>query len=447
MNRRRFILNLVTVLALSAALQVAAFLVMVRHDMELAREAAKARLSAIDASLIDSIKRGDHLRAQQLLNALVEGPAEGAALRPASEAGPAIRVGSAWPRGHERTPLVRHEVRDRAGALLGIVTVTCRARAVAAATLSRTAPMIVVLMAMIVAVVVLAQLPYLFHSRRMVKLLRTLATYDGEPAFREELDRMGRSSGDEGIRRLVSTICRLIDRQKGAAAKERETKVMCAIGEISSQVAHDMRSPLSVLKAFVQHQAAGLARQGDDDELYRAAAGRSVEKLGRMADELLDYARASRIDSSAVELRRYFEDRVLPEVKRAASKRRVKLLLDLPVNAQARIDGAKMERAVVNILNNAIQSIDHDDGEIRVLANAERGELSIGVADNGKGIPSENLGRIFERFGSFGKEGGTGLGLSYCKQVVDAHGGTIEVKSEEGKGTQVSIRIPNCIVD
>ena len=87
MNRRRFILNLVTVLALSAALQVAAFLVMVRHDMELAREAAKARLSAIDASLIDSIKRGDHLRVQQLLNALVEGPAEGAALRPASEAG------------------------------------------------------------------------------------------------------------------------------------------------------------------------------------------------------------------------------------------------------------------------------------------------------------------------------------------------------------------------
>nr|HPM41370.1 hypothetical protein [bacterium] len=149
MNRRRFILNLVTVLVLSAALLAAAFFVMVRHDIELAREAAKARLSAIDAALADSVKRGDYLRVQQLLNALVEGPAEGASLRPASEGGPAIRVGSAWPRGHEKTPLVRHEVRDRAGALLGIVTVTCRARAVASAALSRTAPMIVALLAMI----------------------------------------------------------------------------------------------------------------------------------------------------------------------------------------------------------------------------------------------------------------------------------------------------------
>ena len=105
-----------------------------------------------------------------------------------------------------------------------------------------------------------------------------------------------------------------------------------------------------------------------------------------------------------------------------------------------------MGRAVVNVLTNAIQSIDCDGGEVRVLAEAQGQDLAIGVADNGRGIAPERMGRLFERFGTFGKEGGTGLGLSYCKQVVDAHGGTIDVQSAPGQGTNVLIRLPNCVV-
>ena len=448
MNRRRLIINMVFLFGLATCLMAASLFFVVHSEIGVAREAATTRLLALESSLEENVRRGDYLKIQQLLNALVEGPAEGAALRMSSEPGSIIRVGRTWPRGHEVAPLLRHEIRDRGGSSLGVVTVVCRTRAVAAATLSRVAPMIVALLVLVVAVVVLAQLPYLLHSRRLLRLLRTLAGYGGDPARREELDRMGGSSGDEGIRSLVSSICGLVDRQREQAVKEQETKVLCAIGAIASQVAHDMRSPLSVLRAYAGRQSAERKEVagGANDELYRAAAARSVDKLVRMADELVDYARASRLDAREIDLSRYFEDHVLPEIKRAASTRRVKLLLDLPNGTQARIDGAKMGRAVVNVLHNAIQSIDHDDGEVRVLASAERGELSIGVADNGRGIAPENIGKIFERFGSFGKEGGTGLGLSYCKQVVDAHGGTIDVKSESGKGTVVNIRIPNCIV-
>nr|HPQ81011.1 HAMP domain-containing sensor histidine kinase [bacterium] len=449
MDRQRFIKNVLFLFALSAVLMAAALSFVVHSEYGRAREAAAVKVAALESSLAENIRRADYLRIQQLLNALLEGPAEGASLRLASDSNVFIRVGKAWPRGHEKTPLLRYEIKSREGAVLGVVTVACRYRAVAAATLSRVAPMIVALMALVLFVVVMAQLPFLLHSRRIARILRALAGYGGDPKVRDELNRMASSTGDEGVRSLISTVCGLVDKEREAAEREQETKVMCAIGSIASQVAHDIRSPLSVISAYVQRAAAANHAKGAgaDEELYLGATARSVEKLMAMADELLDYARASKVDAQETDLRRYFEEHVLPEIKRAASTRSVKLSLDLPAKAQARIDGAKMGRAMVNVLQNAIQSIEHDDGEIKVLARAVRGELSIGVEDNGKGIPAEKMTKIFERFSTFGKEKGTGLGLSYCKQVIDAHGGTIDVKSECGKGTFVNIRIPNCIVD
>ena len=68
------------------------------------------------------------------------------------------------------------------------------------------------------------------------------------------------------------------------------------------------------------------------------------------------------------------------------------------------------------------------------------------IIDNGAGICVSDISRIFEEFYTKGKIGGTGLGLAYCKQVVEAHGGTIEVQSEVGKGSTFTIRIPNCVV-
>ncbi|MFH1830521.1 MAG: hybrid sensor histidine kinase/response regulator, partial [Pseudomonadota bacterium] len=75
------------------------------------------------------------------------------------------------------------------------------------------------------------------------------------------------------------------------------------------------------------------------------------------------------------------------------------------------------------------------------------GDLVISVVDNGKGISSEDLSHVFDSFFTKGKKGGTGLGLAYCKQVVEAHGGSIDVESEVGKGTMFTIRMPGCVIE
>jgi CheY-like chemotaxis protein len=113
---------------------------------------------------------------------------------------------------------------------------------------------------------------------------------------------------------------------------------------------------------------------------------------------------------------------------------------------------------LVNLVNNAIQAIDGKEGEVVIKAEVKQelpppaspykgGELVISVKDNGKGISSEDLSHVFDSFFTKGKKGGTGLGLSYCKQVIEAHSGSIDVESELGKGTKFTIRIPECVAE
>ena len=105
-----------------------------------------------------------------------------------------------------------------------------------------------------------------------------------------------------------------------------------------------------------------------------------------------------------------------------------------------RVDGAKMRRVVENLVLNAFDAMP-DGGELRVEEQVNDGCLVLRVSDTGVGIPSESLGKLFTPFFTT-KEGGTGLGLVYCRQVVEAHGGTVSVESEAGRGTSFTVKLP-----
>ncbi|MFA5812282.1 MAG: sensor histidine kinase, partial [bacterium] len=222
---------------------------------------------------------------------------------------------------------------------------------------------------------------------------------------------------------------------------------MSAIGQLSSHIAHDMRSPLSALKAYL-----GMSEQwGEFNEIERAeskaAAERSVEKLLRMANDLVDYAKASNINRKAVSICGIIDDEVMTELRDAIRERNIALRSLFKRTIWANLDADKIGRVLVNLVNNSMQAIADSGGEIDIIsAEPEGNDLLLCVADNGKGIEPEHLSRIFDSFFTSGKKGGTGLGLAYCKQVVEAHGGTIDVESEVGKGTKFTIRIPSCVV-
>ena len=95
-------------------------------------------------------------------------------------------------------------------------------------------------------------------------------------------------------------------------------------------------------------------------------------------------------------------------------------------------------QVVLNILTNANNHT--QNGEISLHARSLEAGVMVSIADNGTGIPAELLPRIFERGVSGG--GGTGFGLAICKSIIEAHGGTIDIKSEEGKGTTVIFSLP-----
>ncbi len=107
-------------------------------------------------------------------------------------------------------------------------------------------------------------------------------------------------------------------------------------------------------------------------------------------------------------------------------------------------DEARMRQVLYNLLSNAV-GFSKMDGTVRLACWSEDGNIIFRVEDDGVGIPKDQLGRIFERFESrsHGSDHrGAGLGLSIVKSLVELHGGTIDIASEEGKGTRVTIRIP-----
>lgn len=208
-----------------------------------------------------------------------------------------------------------------------------------------------------------------------------------------------------------------------------------AMGRFTSQIAHDMRNPLQVIKTYVKMSA----EQVESDDLAKAA-NRCVTRLLVMADELLDYTKASRVEKAHCDIVHLCKT-AIAEVQ-ASAPANILFSYDGPPIVSVAVDSAKIGRVLTNMLVNATQAM-KNGGNIDVhISHIPRG-LQVAITDNGCGIAEEHLSRIFEPTFTFGKKSGTGLGLDYCKTVVEAHGGSISVGSHVGKGTTFTILLPS----
>ena len=229
---------------------------------------------------------------------------------------------------------------------------------------------------------------------------------------------------------------------------QREDKIktrMVSVGQVSSQIAHDMRSPLSMLKTYVNAKPEDLE---DDYEEYNNAARRSVNRLLHMADDLVNYSKAQKVDRNVVALEQLIYESTSHITHDYDKKSGLRIDYLIQKTSRVFLDHYKMSRVIVNLLNNAFQAACGSIQKVDlVIESKEKSVLVLRVADNGVGINPEFIPYLFDRFFTKGKVRGTGLGLSYCKQVVEAHGGTIEVESELGKGSTFTVTIPDCIIE
>lgn len=152
------------------------------------------------------------------------------------------------------------------------------------------------------------------------------------------------------------------------------------------------------------------------------------------------------LDLQTVDLREVLEN-VIQRVHLRAKEKEIELMAFFGDNVPfIHGDGVRMEQIFNNLLDNAIRYTEHGSVTIRMKWENQK-EVLVSVEDTGKGIPEEELPYLFERFYRVEKSrarefGGTGLGLAITNQLIDLQGGTIEVSSEEGKGTRFDIRFP-----
>jgi two-component system, OmpR family, sensor histidine kinase KdpD len=212
-----------------------------------------------------------------------------------------------------------------------------------------------------------------------------------------------------------------------------------------NSISHELRTPI----ASITGAAGWLAAHVDGDRRMRAELVRSIQgaasRLNRLVANLLDM---SRLDAGRVKLKLDWCD--VGEVIGVAAQRVEDCLLHRPLSIDVppdlplvKMDFALMEQVLVNLLDNAC-NYSPANAPIAIEANIQDGWLAISVTDGGKGIPPDDLERVFEKFYRLPgtASGGTGLGLSICRGLVEAHGGTLVATNAPGAGARFTITLP-----
>ena len=215
--------------------------------------------------------------------------------------------------------------------------------------------------------------------------------------------------------------------------------------QFASDAAHELRTPVSVILTQTQ-TALGRERQASEYKQTVEACQRAAQRMRKLISALLELSRLDAGQEQMKRLRFDFSQTIadcLELVQPLAEQSGVKILPELAA-IEITGDPERLGLVVTNLLTNAIQ-YNHDGGEVKVTTRLENGMAILTVKDAGQGIPAEDLPRIFERFYRADKSrssGNAGLGLAISKAIIVAHGGSIDVASEENVGTIFTVRLP-----
>ena len=261
---------------------------------------------------------------------------------------------------------------------------------------------------------------------------------------------LGFTQDDRSLLRLVSANASTALQLFRSHMEQEKTARLSAIGRLISGVMHDMRTPLTVISGYVQLMAN--ARDESTRNEYMRVVLKQFDAISAMQREVLEFARGERsILLRKVYLTKFFGD-IETQLRQELASRNaspddggpashVDLALQLEDRGTARFDEAKITRVLHNLVRNAYEAMADKGGTVTVRVHREGGDLVISVADNGRGIPEEVRGRLFQSFVTAGKRGGTGLGLAIVKKIVDEHHGSIGVESSE-RGARFTIKLP-----
>ncbi len=220
----------------------------------------------------------------------------------------------------------------------------------------------------------------------------------------------------------------------------RRAERLATVGQLAAGVAHEIRNPLAAISGSIELLRAA-PTASEDDRALMAIVHREIYRLNALIDDLLDYANPRPSQSVTFDLGVLVEETA--QVARADQAfEAIELAVDVARPLSVHGDPAKLRQVLWNLVRNARDAATTGGRHVRVAARAsEAGDLMVVVADDGPGIPADQLGKIFDPFFTT-KRAGTGLGLATCHAIVAEHGGRIDVESEVGVGTTMTVRLP-----
>jgi PAS domain S-box-containing protein len=238
----------------------------------------------------------------------------------------------------------------------------------------------------------------------------------------------------------ASRICKDITHLKKAEERLVLAERLSSLGELTAGVAHELRNPLAGIKINTQV----LSRKKDLPEMEKKllnSTQEGIEKIQKIVDDMLHFAKPKAFRFKDEEINEVV-DKSLAILQTKLKKGNLSSVFEraqgLP---KLRIDIHQVQQVLINLVLNAIQAME-DGGTLTVRTFLEDGDgVGIEVRDTGKGIPKVHLKKIFDPFFTTKSEG-TGLGLSISLKILENHGATIDVASEEGKGSAFTIHFP-----
>jgi signal transduction histidine kinase len=217
---------------------------------------------------------------------------------------------------------------------------------------------------------------------------------------------------------------------------------MSAVGKMAAALAHEIRNPLNSMNLHIVLMERALAKFAAMDGSFKESINvmrEEVTRLEILVREFLEYARPVELHFEPSDVGALIDEVISLGIPASGAKVHVERTVE-PESMAVVLDRNRMKQALINLVRNAVEAMP-GGGAVGVSAVRKDGELLVEVKDRGVGISEDARAHIFDLFFTT-KESGTGLGLPIVMQLVELHGGTIEVESEETVGTTVRVRLP-----
>jgi signal transduction histidine kinase len=239
--------------------------------------------------------------------------------------------------------------------------------------------------------------------------------------------------GDE-----VAEVAKTFDRMRSSLQTTQRELLdagrLATIGRMASSISHDLRHSLAAVVANAEFLCESNLSLAQREELY-AEIRVAVDQMTDLIESLLEFSRTRESLRPSYGDVRTAIDRAVQGVKAHPEFQRIAIRISDDGSTEGWFDFKKLERALLNLLLNACEVVPANSGKIDITMQRQGETLRIRVADNGPGIAPAIRNHLFEPFASFGKENGTGMGLTVVQKILQDHGGDVEVEQTSATGT------------